>query len=238
MKKQIFAIIAISALVFSCSSGGSPSDPTQQVTKYIPSLMKTVLNGKSPVSAQINAQTKQSREAVAIQAPTEQGGDADTYNIAARLKDTVWFQSEEDYDDGKIEVETEYIFFSAASEIFEREVENGITETPEEDDYGTLEFIADVYAGSTLNETSEVARNAGIVKRVTTETDNGRPETELDYIGLYLHDAETLFVVDEDSQDEAAFILTSILDAAKAGTISPYMKEEYQYILSTEKINK
>lgn len=228
MKKQIFAIVAISALLFSCSTDGEPSGK-KPLTESIPSINKTVLDGKA-----VNAQTRQTKQTVAIQDPAEQGGDADTYNIAARLKDTVWFQSEEDYDDGKIEIETEYIFFSDASEIFEKEVENGITETPEEDDYGTLKFIIDVNSGATEVLTTEIARNAGIVERVTTETDDGRPETELDYIGLYLYDENTLFVVDEDTQVEATTKLTLILNAAKAGTITTAMKEEYQYLLSTE----
>lgn len=47
------------------------------------------------------------------------------FNLIERLYDTVWYQTEKDYDDGKLEVETEFVIFDNKSWVVEREMENG-----------------------------------------------------------------------------------------------------------------
>ncbi len=252
MKKKILFLLGLTVFAISCSSntgsdsifGGSGSSSSKPLSANIPSTDKYKLNGTSVNASLVDVSKNVSATGtteVSTTDPTTTGtlatdttATTKTYSVVDRLYSTTWFQTEKEIDDGVLEEETEFIFFSQASEIYEVEVENGLIDRPDNDDYGVLTFISDFNTTSTGSATTGTglltgnnSRNAAIVSRL-----NPLDRNEVEYMGLYLADANTLFVVEEDTQAEVEAYLSLIIKAYASNYITPNMQEEFQYLLS------
>ena len=154
--------------------------------------------------------------------------DPADFNLIERLYDTVWFQTEEEFDDGKLETETEFVIFDDKSYIVEREMEDGKMEKVEADDFAKLEWKTDVaLAGETVDLTTKktASRNAFVAKN--TSIDDG--ELEMEYEGYWLVDAHNLYIVEGDTQAQAERLLKLVI--AKPGA-AEFLDTE-KYLLST-----
>ena len=146
------------------------------------------------------------------------------FNLIERLYDTVWYQTEKDYDDGKLEVETEFVIFDNKSWVVEREMENGRMEKVDSDDYARLVWLTDVaLSGETVDPVSKqtASRNAAIVKNWSRD--------EVEYEGYWLKDEFNLYIVEADTQNEAKAALALIIANPN---LSDFLDTE-KYLLST-----
>lgn len=201
MKKFLLIISIISMAAISCADSNGAGGATESlVTKNIPSLNKSVKNGtantQSSVSLSVSAQaTAQAAGDIAF--VEDKNPATGTYSVLDRLYSTTWYQSESDYDDGKLETEETFIFFNENSEVVEREYKNGVLDG--RDEYSTLTWVADITvpAGNVDNLTGEKSRNACIVKN--TEKDDDR---DTDYEAYYLSDENTLYIVDGNNESQ------------------------------------
>lgn len=198
--KKLMSLALLVALVF----GGCTVDfrKNKPITGQIPSTDKLVLNG-----------TKVSRAA---------GNEKKEWNVIDRLYDTIWFQTEQEYDDGQIETETEFVFFNPNSSVFELEVENGRAELPEADDYADLELV------SVIDYTSELRpdgtdMNAWIVRK--TERGN---EREVEYEAYWLYSENVLYITEGDSEASVREKMIRIMDSLENG-------HDEKFLLSLEK---
>lgn len=240
MIKKILIIISVSMLALACKSNtGSSGKP---VTKNIPSINKSVKQGTLPLNQSKTALF--SMTASASSASTNSTTDIPTitpqqdttnnsakpenqkeYSVLTRLYQTVWFQTEEEQDDGRVETETTFLFFNENSEIEERELETG---EPDESDYSKLEIVDIDLITSQDNDESR-NKNACVVKN--TEIVGNDKEFEL----YYLKDKNTLYVIElpekytkkEDLQKEAEKIIKEL---EENGTVK---YNEDKYALST-----
>lgn len=187
-------LIFLGILVASCSVADKRS--AKILTGNIPSTDKQVLTGRS-LSAR-------SASKAASRATTE-------YGLIERLYDTVWYQTEEEFDDGRLEVETELVAFNANSWVVEREIENGIMERVERDDYKQLTFVEGLNADS--NSVIVSAREA---------------DGDIEYEGYWLEDEYNLYIVEADSQDR----VRTRLEAIRNSPATANRKAE-KYLLST-----
>ena len=201
MKKFLLIISIISMAAISCADSNGAGGATESlVTKNIPSLNKSqktgTANTQSSVSLSVSAQaTAQAAGDIAF--VEDKNPATGTYSVLDRLYSTTWYQSESDYDDGKLETEETFIFFNENSEVVEREYENGYLDG--RDEYSTLTWVADITvpAGNVDNLTGEKSRNACIVKN--TEKDDDR---DTDYEAYYLSDEKTLYIVDGNNESQ------------------------------------
>ncbi|WIH88332.1 hypothetical protein [Brachyspira pilosicoli] len=201
MKKFLLIISIISMAAISCANKDNAGGATESlVTKNIPSLNKSqktgTANTQSSVSLSVSAQaTAQAAGDIAF--VEDKNPATGTYSVLDRLYSTTWYQSESDYDDGKLETEETFIFFNENSEVVEREYENGVLDG--RDEYSTLTWVADITvpAGNVDNLTGEKSRNACIVKN--TEKDDDR---DTDYEAYYLSDENTLYIVDGNNESQ------------------------------------
>ncbi|MEI0541158.1 hypothetical protein R4J01_02545 [Brachyspira pilosicoli] len=201
MKKFLLIISIISMAAISCADSNGAGGATESlVTKNIPSLNKSqktgTANTQSSVSLSVSAQaTAQAAGDIAF--VEDKNPATGTYSVLDRLYSTTWYQSESDYDDGKLETEETFIFFNENSEVVEREYENGVLDG--RDEYSTLTWVADITvpAGNVDNLTGEKSRNACIVKN--TEKDDDR---DTDYEAYYLSDENTLYIVDGNNESQ------------------------------------
>ena len=146
------------------------------------------------------------------------------FNLIERLYDTVWYQTEKDYDDGKLEVETEFVIFDNKSWVVEREMENGRMEKVDSDDYARLVWLTDVaLSGETVDPVSKqtASRNAAIVKNWSRD--------EVEYEGYWLKDELNLYIVEADTPNEAKAALALIIANPN---LSEFLDTE-KYLLST-----
>ncbi|MGL5956493.1 MAG: hypothetical protein ACRC0X_07835 [Brevinema sp.] len=148
------------------------------LTKNIPSTDKFVKEGRPLNRALLRNSVREVKEDT-------------TYNLIERLYDTVWYQTEEEYDDGILETETELVIFNNNSSMLEREIENGIMEPIEDDDYSVLSEIMDVIVAGISDNT----RNAVTVKHLSID--------ETEYKGYWLKDEYNLYIVEGDTAVEA-----------------------------------
>ena len=197
MKKFLLIISIISMAAISCADSNGAGGATESlVTKNIPSLNKSqktgTANTQSSVSLSVSAQAAGDIAFVEDKNPA-----TGTYSVLDRLYSTTWYQSESDYDDGKLETEETFIFFNENSEVVEREYKNGVLDG--RDEYSTLTWVADITvpAGNVDNLTGEKSRNACIVKN--TEKDDDR---DTDYEAYYLSDENTLYIVDGNNESQ------------------------------------
>lgn len=236
MIKKILIIISVSMLALACKSNtGSSGKP---VTKNIPSINKSVKQGTLPLNSSKTALF--SMTASASSASTNSTTDIPTitpqqdttnnsakpenqkeYSVLTRLYQTVWFQTEEEQDDGRVETETTFLFFNENSEIEERELETG---EPDESDYSKLEIVDIDLITSQDNDESR-NKNACVVKN--TEIVGNDKEFEL----YYLKDKNTLYVIElsekyakkEDLQE----IAQSIIKELEGNNAVKYNEDKY-----------
>lgn len=227
-------------LALACKSNtGSSGKP---VTKNIPSVNKSTKEGSLPLNSSktalfsmtASASSASTKSTTDIPTITPQQDTANNnakpeeqkeYSVLTRLYQTVWFQTEEEQDDGRVETETTFLFFNENSEIEERELETG---EPDESDYSKLDIVDIDLITSQDNDESR-NKNACVVKN--TEIVGNDKEFEL----YYLKDKNTLYVIElpekytkkEDLQKEAEKIIKEL---EENGTVK---YNEDKYALST-----
>lgn len=238
MIKRIIIIISVSMLALACKSNtGSSGKP---VTKNIPSINKSLKQGSLKLNASKTALF--SMTALASSASTNSTTDIPTitpqqdtatndakpenqkeYSVLTRLYQTVWFQTEEEQDDGRVETETTFLFFNENSEIEEKELETG---EPDESDYSKLEIVSGITLATSQNNGDTTRnRNACVVKN--TELGDNDSEYQL----YYLKDENTLYVIEltekytkkEDLQNSAE----SIIRALEGNGTVKYNEDKY-----------
>lgn len=241
MIKKILIIISVSMLALACKSNtGSSGKP---VTKNIPSVNHTEKQGSLSLNASktalfsmtaspnLAATTTSTTDITTITPAADTATNNNkaenerVYSVLTRLYSTVWFQTEEEQDDGRVETETTFLFFNENSEIEERELETG---EPDESDYSKLDIVDIDLITSQDNDESR-NKNACVVKN--TEIVGNDKEFEL----YYLKDKNTLYVIElpekytkkEDLQKEAEKIIKEL---EENGTVK---YNEDKYALST-----
>lgn len=236
--KRIVIIIAVSMLALACKSNtGSSGKP---VTKNIPSVNHTVKQGSLSLNASKTALF--SMTASASSASTNSTTDistitpaADTatnnskaknervYSVLTRLYSTVWFQTEEEQDDGKVETESTFLYFNEDSKVEERELETG---EPDESEYSTVEIVEGIeLVTSQNNGDTNRDRNACVVKN--TELGDNDSEYQL----YYLKDENTLYVIEltekYNKTNELQNRAKSIIRELEGNDASKYNKDKY-----------
>ncbi|MGL4561416.1 MAG: hypothetical protein ACRCV0_03905 [Brevinema sp.] len=106
MKNILFIILFF---ISACSTQNDGILSDKPLTQNIPSTDKFIKAGKRLDSIHVF-----STESV-INSGT-------TFDVIERLYDTVWYQTEKEYDDGRLETETEFVFFNNQSWVVEREM--------------------------------------------------------------------------------------------------------------------
>lgn len=201
MIRKILIIITVSMLALACKSNTSSSG--KPTTKNIPSVNHTVKQGSLKLSMgnaalfSLAAQNSDSTSGDTITTVTpaqdtsnndSKAADQREYSVLTRLYNTVWFQTEEEYDHGQVETESTFLFFNENSEMEERELETG---EPAESDYSTLAIVDGIeLVTSQNNNDANRDRNACVVKN--TEVGDNDSEYQL----YYLKDENTLYVIE------------------------------------------
>lgn len=243
MIKKILIIISVSMLALACKSNtGSSGKP---VTKNIPSVNHTVKQGSLSLNASKTAlfsMTASPNLAATTTSTTDistitPAADTATnnskaenervYSVLTRLYSTVWFQTEEEQDNGRVETESTFLYFNEDSKVEERELETG---EPDESEYSIVEIVEGIeLVTSQNNNDANRDRNACVVKN--TEIGDNDSEYQL----YYLKDENTLYVIEltekytkkEDLQKEAEKIIKEL---EENGTVK---YNEDKYALST-----
>ena len=231
MIKKILIIILVSMLALACKSNtGSSGKP---VTKNIPSVNHTKKQGSLNLNASktalfsIAAQSDQTTtstststsgdtNAIKTITPAEDTTANDSksesekaYSVLTRLYSTVWFQTEEEQDNGRVETESTFLYFNKDSKVEERELETG---EPDESEYSIVEIVEGIELVTSQNNDANRDRNACVVKN----TDLGDNDSE--YQLYYLKDENTLYVIEltekytkaSDLQNRAKLIIKDL----------------------------
>ena len=202
MIKKIIIIISVSILALACNKNTASSG--KPLTKNTPSVNKSVKQGTLSLNASeaalfsiasSSAATSTSGDEITTTTPaadtTANDSKADNekvYSVLTRLYNTVWFQTEEEQDDGRVETESTFLFFDENSKIEKRELETG---EPDESDYSVVEIVEGIELVTSQNNNDEKRnRNACVVKN--TEIGDNDTEYEL----YYLKDENTLYVIE------------------------------------------
>lgn len=237
MIKRII-IIAVSMLALACKSNtGSSGKP---LTKNIPSVNHTEKQGSLSLNASKTALF--SMTALASSASTNPTTDittitpaADTatnnskaenervYSVLTRLYSTVWFQTEEEQDNGKVETESTFLYFNEDSKVKERELETG---EPDESEYSIVEIVEGIeLVTSQNNGDTNRDRNACVVKN--TELGDNDSEYQL----YYLKDENTLYVIEltekYNKKIDLENIAKGIIENLEGNNASIYNKDKY-----------
>ncbi len=209
--KNILAMILIIGIISCTDEKGTTTKP---ISGQIPSDNKLVLEG-TPITNNVSIATVPTSAVDGIETT-----DAIEYNLLDRLYDTVWFQSEEDIDDGVVEVETEFLFFKkigSTVRLDEVEMENGIIDPPDGDnEYSELTEIDNTVDTATLN--AFVAKNI--------EFENGHID-DAEYEGYYLKDNRTLYVIDDDTAQQVKTKLQAMIQLTDAQLELHYNDDRY-----------
>ncbi|MEI0567901.1 hypothetical protein [Brachyspira pulli] len=221
MKKIILVLTILASIAaVSCNSKQAPTIGDKPLTTNVPSDDKTKREGTplyqwdgSTSSLAINASVAANNNAGNTQTPKE-------YTLLERLYNTTWYQSESDYDDGRLETEEEFVFFNENSYMVKREYENGRIDG--RDEYSKLEVVEEIALLDVQD--AKKNRNACIVKN--TEIDDH--DFEMEYEGYYLVDRNTLYIVDGDTQKEVKDKLNAII----SGNTQRYSDDKF--VLSTK----
>ncbi len=237
MIKRIIIIISASMLALACKSNtGSSGKP---LTKNIPSVNHTEKQGSLSLNASKTALF--SMTALASSASTNPTTDittitpaADTatnnskaenervYSVLTRLYSTVWFQTEEEQDDGKVETESTFLYFNKDSKVEERELETG---EPDESEYSIVEIVEGIELVTSQNNDANRDRNACVVKN--TETGDNDSEYQL----YYLKDENTLYVIEltekYTSKSKLKEKAESIIKELEGNNASKHNKDKY-----------
>ncbi|MBW5399156.1 hypothetical protein E6A47_03690 [Brachyspira pilosicoli] len=229
MKKFLLIISIISMAAISCADSNGAGGATESlVTKNIPSLNKSqktgTANTQSSVSLSVSAQaTAQASGDVAL--GEDKNPATGTYSVLERLYSTTWYQSESDYDDGKLETEETFIFFDPSSKMVQREYENGILDG--RDEYSTLDWVADIVvtSGNISQLSGDFSRNACIVQNKEMN------DNDTEYEAYYLYDQDTLYIVDGDNINDVSRELQQLIKDIQNGS---YRANESKYVLSVK----
>ena len=235
MIKKIIIIISVSILALACNKNTAPSG--KPLTKNTPSVNKSVKQG----SLSLNASKTALFSIASSSTATSTSGDeittttpaADTtanenksenekvYSVLTRLYSTVWFQTEEEQDDGKVETESTFLFFNENSEIEKRELETG---EPDESDYSVVEIVEGIELVTSQNNDEKRNRNACVVKN--TEIGDNDTEYEL----YYLKDENTLYVIElteKSSKSKLKEKADSIIKDIEGNNAVKYNEDKY-----------
>lgn len=210
IKKRIIIIISLSMLALACNKNTAPSG--KPLTKNTPSVNKSVKQGSLSLNASktalfsIAAQSDKTTtstsgdtnsgdtNAITTITPAEDTTANDSksesekaYSVLTRLYSTVWFQTEEEQDDGKVETESTFLYFNEDSKVEERELETG---EPDESEYSIVEIVEGIELVTSQNNDANRDRNACVVKNM--ELDDNDSEYQL----YYLKDENTLYVIE------------------------------------------
>lgn len=237
MIKRIIIIIAVSMLALACKSNtGSSGKP---LTKNIPSVNHTEKQGSLSLNASktalfsmtasaSSASTNSASEiptitpAVDTQKNDNQAKDQREYSVLTRLYSTVWFQTEEEQDNGKVETESTFLYFNKDSKVEERELETG---EPDESEYSTVEIVEGIGLVTSQNNDANRDRNACVVKN--TELGDNDSEYQL----YYLKDENTLYVIELTEKytktNELQNRAESIIRELEGNDASKYNKDKY-----------
>lgn len=223
MKKIILVLTILASIAaVSCNSKQAPTIGDKPLTSNVPSDDKTVKTG-TPLSQWNDSDANKSITVNASVAANNNTGNTQTpkeYNLLERLYSTVWYQSESDYDDGRLETEEEFVFFNENSYMVKREYENGRIDG--RDEYSKLEVVEEIALLDVQD--AKKNRNACIVKN--TEIDDH--DFEMEYEGYYLVDRNTLYIVDGDYEEEVIRKLNDII----SGNTQRYSDDKF--VLSTK----
>ena len=237
MIKRIIVIIAVSMLALACNKNtASSGKPT---TKNVPSVNHTVKQGSLSLNASKTAlfsvsasqnqnSTTNSSDITTITpaadttANDSKSADQREYSVLTRLYSTVWFQTEEEYDNGQVETESTFLYFNENSEIEERELETG---EPDESEYSTVEIVDGIELVTSQNNDANRDRNACVVKN--TERNDNDSEYQL----YYLKDENTLYVIElterYTSKSKLKEKADSIIKELEGNNASKYNEDKY-----------
>lgn len=201
MIKRIIIIISVSMLALACKSNtGSSGKP---VTKNIPSVNHTKKQGSLNLNASktalfsitpnLAATTTSTTDITTITPAADtatnnsKAENERVYSVLTRLYSTVWFQTEEEQDNGRVETESTFLYFNEDSKVEERELETG---EPDESEYSIVEIVEGINLVTSQNNDANRDRNACVVKN--TELGDNDSEYQL----YYLKDENTLYVIE------------------------------------------
>ena len=117
--------------------------------------------------------------------------------------------TEKEFDDGRLDVETEFVFFNSDSSVFEVEVENGRAERPDRDDYAVLTPIKAITYTSD-NRTDGNDQNAWIVSKLDGEG-------EREYEAYWLYKEDILYITEGDHESEVEEQMKRVMDNLREG---------------------
>ena len=178
-------------------------------------------NSNKPLTGQIPSTDKEKLEGTKLSSrKMEPAADDGTYAVWQRLYDTTWYQTEKEFDDGRLDVETEFVFFNSDSSVFEVEVENGRAERPDRDDYAVLKPIRAITHTSD-NRTDGNDQNAWIVSKLDGEGD-------LEYEAYWLYKEDILYITEGDHESEVEEQMKRVMDNLREGN------DTERYLLSTK----
>ena len=240
MIKKILIIISVSMLALACKSNtGSSGKP---VTKNIPSVNHTVKQGSLSLKAsktalfsiaaqsdQTTTSTSGDTNAIPTITPAEDTATNNSkaenervYSVLTRLYSTVWFQTEEEQDNGKVETESTFLYFNEDSKVEERELETG---EPDESEYSTVEIVEGIKLVTSQNNDANRDRNACVVKN--TEIGDNDSEYQL----YNLKDENTLYVIELTEKytktNELQNRAESIIKDLEGNNASKYNEDKY-----------
>ena len=240
MIKKILIIISVSMLALACNKNTAPSG--KPLTKNTPSVNKSVKQGSLSLNASKTAlfsiaaqpdktttSTSGDTNAITTITPAEDTTANDSksesekaYSVLTRLYSTVWFQTEEEQDDGKVETESTFLYFNEDSKVEERELETG---EPDESEYSTVEIVEGIELVTSQNNDADRDRNACVVKNM--ELDDNDSEYQL----YYLKDENTLYVIELTEKytktNELQNRAESIIRELEGNDASKYNKDKY-----------
>lgn len=178
-------------------------------------------NSNKPLTGQIPSTDKTKLEGTKLSSrKMEPAADDGTFAVWQRLYDTTWYQTEKEFDDGRLEVETEFVFFNSDSSVFEVEVENGRAERPDRDDYAVLTPIKAITYTSD-NRTDGNDQNAWIVSKLDGEG-------EREYEAYWLYKEDILYITEGDHESEVEEQMKRVMDNLREGD------DTERYLLSTK----
>lgn len=243
MIKRIVIIIAVSMLALACNKNTAPSG--KPLTKNTPSVNKSVKQGSLSLNASKTALFSVSKSA--DQSSTSTSGDTNAittitpaedttandsksesekaYSVLTRLYSTVWFQTEEEQDDGKVKTESTFLYFNEDSKVEERELETG---EPDESEYSTVEIVEGIELVTSQNNDANRDRNACVVKNMEI----GDNDNDSEYQLYYLKDENTLYVIEltekkYTSKSELKKKADSIIKEIEGNNAVKYNEDKY-----------
>lgn len=166
-------------------------------------------NSNKPLTGQIPSTDKTKLEGTKLSSRKMEPAADGTYAVWQRLYDTTWYQTEKEIDDGRLDVETEFVFFNSDSSVFEVEVENGRAERPDRDDYAVLTPIRAI-THTSPNRADGNDQNAWIVSKLDGEG-------EREYEAYWLYKEDILYITEGDHESEVEEQMKRVMDNLREG---------------------